>query len=301
MSFKLTPMSMQRPRSTRHPLLVAAAVVLTLALAVLAGCGGSDDKETALPAVVGFESAYCITIRNWQVHELDSVDDSDPAALEKYWNEYLIYLETLLQQAPPVIHDATVINTRGIRTVFTPVLEKYDFDFKRIEAEGSASEQAVLGEPPSDVAEAQAAIDSYDARVCGSGASPPAADVVFKASSSSKAYCEAAAGLENGFEKVVSSGFAPAAFRSYVTSDGFSEALDATDAIAPSEIAADVKADNEWIRTRKLKVLEEFDYDLRRLLLEGTAEDLAVFTYFDPAIIEQDSRRTAYHEQVCGD
>ena len=67
----------------------------------------------------------------------------------------------------------------------------------------------------------------------------------------------------------------------------------------PSEIAADVKADNEWVRNRKLKVLEEFDYDLRRLLLEGSAEDLAVFTYLDPAIVEQDSRVEAYVEQVC--
>jgi hypothetical protein len=47
-------------------------------------------------------------------------------------------------------------------------------------------------------------------------------------------------------------------------------------------------------------VLEKFDYDLRRILLEGSAEDIAVFTYWDPAIVDHDSRVTAYQEQVCG-
>jgi hypothetical protein len=130
--------------------------------------------------------------------------------------------------------------------------------------------------------------------------SPPAADVTFTASAAAKPYCEAAAAQGNGLEKVVSSGFDPDAFRSYVTSDSFLGALDAEDAAAPSKIAADVKADNEWVRTRKLKVLEEFDYDLRRVLLEGSAQDLAAFTYWDPAIVEQDSRVEAYVEQVCG-
>lgn len=75
---------------------------------------------------------------------------------------------------------------------------------------------------------------------------PPAADVTFKASAAGKPYCEAVAAQQNGNETAASSGFDPGAFRSYVTSDSFSAALDAQDATAPSEIAADVKADNEW-------------------------------------------------------
>jgi hypothetical protein len=39
---------------------------------------------------------------------------------------------------------------------------------------------------------------------------------------------------------------------------------------------------------------------VRRMLLEGSAADLATVTYWDPAIVEQDSRVTAYREQVCG-
>ena len=45
------------------------------------------------------------------------------------------------------------------------------------------------------------------------------------------------------------------------------QALDAQDATAPAEIADDVEADNEWNRTRKVELLEQFDYDLRRLKL----------------------------------
>lgn len=49
-----------------------------------------------------------------------------------------------------------------------------------------------------------------------------------------------------------------------------------------------------------IKVLEEFDSDLRRILREGSAEDLAVATSWDPAIRKQASRVTAYSEPVCG-
>ena len=38
---------------------------------------------------------------------------------------------------------------------------------------------------------------------------------------------------------------------------------------------------------------------IRRLMLEGSAEELAAWNYFDPAIAEQESRVVAYQEQVC--
>ena len=141
MRFKVMPKSIQRPRLTRRPLFGAAMVLLTLALAVLAGCGGSDTKESAVPAE-GFDSAYCKTARVWAAHEVsadEATTTSSPATFRKYWNEYLVNLETQLQQAPPAVHDAAVVNTRGVRTALTPVFEKYGFDMKRIEAEGSAT------------------------------------------------------------------------------------------------------------------------------------------------------------------
>jgi len=62
----------------------------------------------------------------------------------------------------------------------------------------------------------------------------------------------------------------------------------------------DVKVDNEWVRSHKLALLEKYEYDYRKLLLEGSAEELAAFNYFDPAVEKQDSRISAYVQQVCG-
>jgi hypothetical protein len=290
-------------QESNRPLFGAALISVALTFAMLAGCGGSDNKQTSLP-VEGFDSAYCVTARNWAAHELNGGGDGayargGPAALEKWWNEQLAYLKISLQQAPPVIHEAEAIFERTVRTRLTPVLTKYGFDAKRLEAEGSASEHALVADQTPKAAKADEARRVYQDRVCGYGGEPPAADVTFKAIAAAKPYCKAVAAQRKGNQQVESSGFDPEAFRSYVTSDSFSEALDAQDATAPSEIAADVKADNEWARTRGLKVLEEFDYDVRRILREGSAEDLAEFTSWDPAIRKQDSRVTAYQEQVC--
>jgi hypothetical protein len=46
-------------------------------------------------------------------------------------------------------------------------------------------------------------------------------------------------------------------------------------------------------------VLAEFDYDIRRIWLDGTPEDRAVFTFSHPDVVEHDARLTAYEEQVC--
>jgi hypothetical protein len=284
---------------------LSATVLLILGSAVLAaGCGGSDDTQTATP-VEGFGSPYCVTARKWAVHELNGGGDGayargGPPALRKWWSEQLAYLRTSLRQAPAVIQDAEAVNERTIRTKLTPLLEKYGFDFERVGTEASASEKAFADHPPAKIAKAQEARNLYQNRVCGYGGSPPPAEVKFTATAAAKPYCEAAAAQSKGLENVASSGFDPEAFRSYVTSDSFLGALDAQDATAPSEIAADVRADNEWVRARKLKLAERFDYDLRRIMLEGSAEELAVWTYWDPAIAKHDSRVVAYVEQVCG-
>jgi hypothetical protein len=86
----------------------AALVTLILASAVLAGCGGNRGDGTAFAPVAGTESAYCDAYRAWQVHELDGGEGDDqrtPAAFRKYWNEYVIFEETLLHDAPPEIRD----------------------------------------------------------------------------------------------------------------------------------------------------------------------------------------------------
>jgi hypothetical protein len=271
---------------------------------VLAACGGSDNKKKSSSEATGFDSAYCVTARNWAAHELNGDGDvqyqrGGPTALRKYWKDYVAYTETSLQQAPPVIHEAAAIKARGIRRV-TALLEKYGFDPRRAEAEASASEKA-RAQPTPEEQKAQGATHAYDDRVCLYGGSPPAAQVTFERSAEAKPYCEAVAAQQQEFgQRVVSSRFDPATWKAYVESDSFSMALDKQNAAAPSEISADVKADNEWLRTKGAKVLEDYEYDLRRLLREGSAEELAIFNNWDPDIREHDSRVTAYQQQVCG-
>jgi hypothetical protein len=270
-------------------------------VAVLAGCGGRGGDETAFVPVAGSDSAYCDTYRAWQVHELDGGEGNDqpnPAAFRKYWNEYLIFDETLLHEAPPEIRDELVITTSAVRTLLTPLFEKYDFDVKRIEREGTAAEKS-LGEPPPDAQKAQDAIHAYEDRTCGTKPSPPAAAVVFKADGSSKPFCTALSTFNNELEKIASSKFDPDVMRTFVTGDRFTEVLDGLDAAAPAEIAADVQADTEWFRTRWSDVVADYDYDIRGIYLDGTPEDLAVFNRSHPDVLEHASRNTAYAEQVC--
>jgi hypothetical protein len=288
--------------ATRIPgiILVVLAVLGSLA----AGCGGSDDDNTALSAgrIAAFESPYCVTARTWAVHELDGDGDdkaADPAAFETYWREYVDYRETALEQSPATLRDENAILVEFLRARLTPVLEKYDFDVQRIESEGSPAEKS-LGEPPPRAQKAQDATHAYDNRICGYGGSPDPANVTFEKSPAAKPYCEAAAAQQEGNGKVAAAGFTPDAFRSYVTSQQFLDALDTQDTTAPAEIASDVKADNGWVREHKLPLLERYGYDYRKLLREGSADELAEFNYFDPAIEKQDSRVSAYVQQVCG-
>jgi hypothetical protein len=283
----------------------ASLVVTVCVLGILAaGCGGGDDDTTALSAEqeAAFDSAYCVTARNWAVHELSGDGDDlsvDPAAFERYWSEYIEYRETSLEQSPASLRDENAILVDFLRKRLTPVLEKYDFDVQRIEREGSPAEKS-LGEPPPRAQKAQDATHAYDNRICGYGGSPDPADVTFEKTPAAKPYCEAAKAQQEGNGKVAEAGFTPDAFRSFVTSDRFLDALDAQDSTAPPEIASDVRADNEWVREHKLPLLEEYGYDYRKLLRKGSAEELAEFNYFDPAIEKQDSRVSAYVQQVCG-
>lgn len=287
--------------------IVFIAGVLAALGVVASGCGGTDDESSALSAdqVAAFGSPYCVTARKWAVHELDGGGDgayarAGPDGFKAWWKEQLAYLKLSLAQAPAVIRDAEAVNERATRTRLTPLLEKYGFDFQRLAAESTPAETAFADHPPAAVANAQQARNEYQNRVCGYGGSPEPADVQFEKSAAAKPYCEAAAAQLTGIGKVAEAGFTPAAFRAYATSDQFLNALDAQDATAPAEIADDVKTDNEWVREHKLTLLEKYDYDYRRLVLEGSAEELSVFNYFDPRVEEHDRRVSAYVQQVCG-
>ena len=279
-----------------------ALAPLILVLAVLAGCGGSNGDENAFVPVAGSDTAYCDAYRAWQVHELDGGEGDDqpnPAALRKYWNEYLIFEETLLHEAPPEIRAQVEIKVSGIRTLMTPLLEKYEFDAKRLQREGTAAERALFEDPPPDIQKAQDAQHAYEDRTCGTAPSPPAADVVFVANERSKRFCKALSTFNGELDKVASSKFDPDVLRTFVTGDRFTEVLDGLDAAAPVEIAADVQADTDWFRTRWSDVMAQYDYDIRNIYLNASAEDLAVFNRTHPDVLEHTSRDMAYEQQVC--
>ena len=254
---------------------------LILGLAVLAGCSGGEANEPALTPIAGSDSAYCHTegarARWWR-----GLRPAQPGGSSQVLERLPHHRGTILQQAPSVIRDEVAVKVSHIRTVLTPLLERYDFDLKRVRREGSAAEQAALFQaPPVETQKAQEAQYAYDDRTCGTAPSPRAADVVFAVSPASTAFCD------------------PDVMRELVTGDGFTEALDGLDAAAPVAIVADVEADTEWFRTRWSDVLARHSYDLRGIYLDGTPDDLAVFNRTHPDVVEHSSRTTAYEEQVC--
>jgi hypothetical protein len=282
---------------------VIAVVAVILGTAVLGAC--SSDDDAAFTPVAGSDSAYCATYRAWKVYELDNgeaFDQPSPTALRKFWNAYLIAEETLLQQAPREIRDEVAIKVGFIRTRLTPLMERYGFDLERTRNEGNAAEQATLFQtPPAEVQKAQGAQYAYEDRTCGTRPSPPAADVVFEAGPSSKSFCAALSALDRELEKIVASRFDPNVMRAFVTGDRFTDVMDGLDASAPAEIEVDVEADTDWFRTRWSDVVARYGYDLRRIYLDATPEDLAVFNRTHPDVLEHTSQDTAYEEQVCDD
>lgn len=280
---------------------LGSLLALALGLASAGGCvGGSEPPFTP---VAGSDSAYCKTYRAWKAYEIDgggAFDQTGPSALRTWWNAYLVAEETMLRDAPSEISGAVAVKVGHIRSVQTPLLEKYDFDLKRIQREGSPAEHAAFyGLPPAEVDEAQEAQYAYEDGACGVAPMPPAADVVFVADETSRRFCAALGRFDGELDKVASSKFDPDVLRRLVTGDRFTEALDGLDAAAPAAIAADVEADTAWFRGRWSDVVAEYEYDIREVYLHATPEDLAVFNRSHPDVLEHASRTTAYEDQMC--
>ena len=272
-------------------------------MSVLSGCGGGDGDDAPFTAA-GSDSPYCKTYRAWKVYELDhgeAFDQPTPAALRRFWNVYLRSEETMLRQAPPEIRTDVMVKVRFIRTRLAPTLVRYAFDLKRLERQGTATERAtVFRAPPADVQQAQEAQYAYENRNCGTAPSPPPADVDFEDDGSSRSFCAALRAFDIEADEVASSRFDADVMRAFVTGERFSAILDRLDDTAPAAIADDVRADTEWFRTRWSDVVARYGYDLRRIYLHATSEDLAVFNRTHPAVVEHTSRETAFDAQVCG-
>ena len=287
-----------------EPFRIYVSAAMTVGLAVVAGCGGGGGDDAFTP-VAGSASPYCQAYRAWKVYELDAggaFDQPNPAALRTWWNEYLVAEETMLREAPSETRDAVEVRMSHIRTVLTPLMEKYDFDLGRMRSEGTAEDlDALFGPPSAELDKAQRADYAYAAAACGTSPTPPVADVAFEAEVSSTPYCAALDAFNTEVEKVSDSRFDPDVTRTFVTGDRFSEILDRLDDTAPAEIAEDVEADTEWFRNRWSDVMADYEYDIRAIYLRGTPEDLAVFNRTHPDVLEHTSRTAAYEEQVCED
>jgi hypothetical protein len=115
------------------------------------------------------KSDYCEVARDWAVHELVPIDDTDPTVAEAYWGEYIAFVNDGERLAPKPIRDDWRIYAASSRSV-TPVLEKYGYDLNLLFATATAEEQAVF-EPGPAVQEAQRNVLRYESEVC--GAQPP--------------------------------------------------------------------------------------------------------------------------------
>jgi hypothetical protein len=304
--------------STHHisaRFLTATAALTGLAL-VTVGCSSSTPKATSAATTATTvvaqtapdpnDSAYCQTARKWMVHEFNGEGDAftdDPVAFKKYWTEYMDFIATATKQSPAEIRADWPVGYDPLQQ-FTPILEKYDYNIARIKAEGTPAELAVgkrMDEGPGPKAQAaQDAVHEYEGRVCQT-AQPPAADVSFANVTPNKAYCEdAQAANEAVGQQIIAKKWSVDAVRTFVTSDGYAAMYDKAKANAPAEIKGDVEADADWSTNQQVDVLEKYGYDARKLFLEGSAADRAIFQKSDPAIADHYARTVAYEEQVCG-
>jgi hypothetical protein len=303
--------------STRHlsGRFLTATALTGLAL-VAVGCRSSTPKAssaatTATTAATAAapdpnDSEYCQTARGWMVHEFNGQGDSfvgDPVAFKKYWTEYMAFIDSAKQQAPAEIRDEFPVAYETVKQ-FTPILQKYGFDVERAQAEGTPAELAVgkhMDEGPNEAEQsAQDAIHEYEGRVCQT-AQPPAADVSFAGATPNKTYCEAVQAADDATgENIIAKKWSVDAVRTFVTSDAYAASYEKAKKIAPAEIKADVIADAEWSTKQQVDVLEKYGYDARKLFLEGTKADRAIFQKSDPAIADHYARTLAYEQQVCG-
>jgi hypothetical protein len=287
-----------------RPIRTRRLVALALASAAALGACGDDDGESAPTTNAAAassggdpaESAYCDTAREFAVHMLAPRDEGNPTWLRTYMDEYVAFVDEAASEAPDELADEWTLSSDGLKTTVIPVLEKYGYDIERIMAEGTPEEQAV-SEPSPDVAAAQATILEYEAMTCGS-AQPAAADVEF-AGPTVAAYCEASATLDGAFGEAIAAENSPAAMEQLLSSDEWTQLMSTMESSAPDEIKADVIAINAWDREKKIPLTGRYDYDIRRLLLEGTAAERAVLQSTDPAIREHYARVAAYEQQLC--
>lgn len=275
-------------------LIVAAATALTGA------CGNDSSTNAATraePTAALGEGEYCKAARAWAVHELEPRHDEDPSWFKTYWGEYQDFVATAKRTAPEAIRADW--QTYGPQIdAQTAVFEKYGYDMRAGEEKATADEKKVFEEPSEEAQAAFGEILTFEALTCDAG-QPPAADVDFSGEQAG-AYCEALAADKELFGTVKDAGMPPDKVREVVSSPEAKAIAQKMREGAPPSIKADVEAVTDWQQGQQRDVLAANDYDMRAILLHGSAEERQALQLTDEAIRTPFARTVAYEQQVCG-
>jgi hypothetical protein len=276
-----------------------AQVVTAVAVLTAVGCGEERTERTQRPERTdAAASPFCDASRQWAVHEMRPVDESDPKEVEAHFKDYGAFIDKSIATAPPAVADDWKVYGTAIQTVQLPVMKKFGFSFEEVNAKGTEAEKAIFdGAPNPRVDNAFKAILTYEANVCGSQGLPPA-DVSFEGEKAA-AYCRLGGKIDELIGSAIGNGPSVAGVKKLLDGGQLWRLQERQVDAAPDAIRADVATHAEFDRTQHRRVIEKYDYDLPKLVLSGTAHDRAIFQRTDGSIREANSRVDAFDEQVC--
>jgi len=270
---------------------VAGGALLLLAAGGIA-CSTKADAS---------ESAYCKEARRWSAHEMTPRDDADPAVFRPYWQEYLAFVANGTRLSPKPIHDDWAVYAANVKKQ-TAVAEKYGYDQGRVEREATDAEKAVIQSPGDKVEGAFHEVIGYEALTCSAG-QPPAADVSFKGEKPGP-YCDVLKTDNEYNQPLRDSGFDPKLVRQAMTDPAKEAERHAIDSkfvsTAPPAIRDDVKAEVAWWHEEQTPVIARYGYDMRKVLLTGSAKEREALQLTDKKVRDHYARALAYEQQVCG-
>jgi hypothetical protein len=255
------------------------------------GCGSEGEDAAASP--------FCDASREWAVHELTPPDEMDPASVKAHFTDYDEFVATSLDTAPEEVADEWQLYADEYRAKFRPVIEKFHYSFDEVGKNGTPEEQAIFtGKKSAEASDAFDAILSYEGRVCGSQ-TPAAADVSFEGEKPGE-YCEVAGKLNQMLGEITFGGASPSALKNALTGDEYARLTEKERDVAPASISTDVDALVRFDRTTQIPTVAKYDYDIKKLILNGSPADRAAFQHQTPSIRDAASRVSAFEEQVCG-
>jgi hypothetical protein len=285
--------------------------VVAGALMLVTGCAkeakqavsasGDESKATAYRGDP--ESAYCrLTIKREAAQIRQNMHPFKPESPELVQSEldYVEFVNKGDMVSPSAIKAPFHAFAAWYTGTLAPTVRKYGYDEGRFDREATAADTKLV-EQPANVEKAFGQVVRYEHDVCAIG-EPIAADVKFTGSSKSP-YCVDVRGDQAANEKWFKSGFTMEENRAYFT--GLVRSLDAEDGEAaaddamPASIRAGIHKHAVNARTKAVPVLAKYDYDVARLIEEGTTAERRVFTGTGADLRNVLAREAAYNEQVC--